>query len=92
MDKGIKYAPKKGLNKFETYIGIQKCIRKLNVKKYYAQNPVERAAIEGNFTELRNKSVFNHKIVNNKYVDLLKRLVTTELEQLPIKKVYEQRI
>lgn len=44
-----------------------------------------------NFTQLRNNSVFNPHIVNNKYVDLFKKLVTTDLEQLPIKKVYEQK-
>lgn len=91
LDKGIKFAPKRGLNKFETYIGVQKFIRKLNVKKYYALNPIERLAMENNTTGLKNNSVFNPHIANNKYVDLFKRLVTTELEQLPVKKVYEHR-
>lgn len=89
LDKGIKFAPKKGLNKFETYVGLQKFIRKLNIKKYYAINPIERAITNNSFTNLRNNSVFNPHITNNKYVDLFKKLVTSELERLPIKKVYE---
>lgn len=91
LDKGIKFAPKKGLNKFETYIGVQKFIRKLNIKKYYALNPVERTTMEIQTIGLKNNSVFNPHIANNKYVDLFKRLVTTELDQLPTKKVYEHR-
>lgn len=91
LDKGIKFAPKKGLNKFETYVGVQKFIRKLNIKKYYALNPVEKMVINNKFTNLRNNSVFNPHVANNKYVDLFKKLVTTELEQLPIKRAYEHR-
>lgn len=91
LDKGIKFAPKKGLNKFETYVGVQKFIRKLNLKKYYALNPVEKAIRNTNHTSLKNNSVFNPYIANNKYVDLFKKLVTSELEQLPVKKVYEQK-
>lgn len=91
LDRGIKFAPKKGLNKFEIYIGVQKLIRKLNIKKYYALNPVERTAVSNKFTNLRNNSVFNPHIANNRYVDLFKKLVITELEQLPIKKAYEHR-
>lgn len=91
LDKGIKFAPKKGLNKFDTYVGVQKFIRKLNIKKYFALNPVEKTAINEKFTGLRNNSVFNPFVANNKYVDLFKKLVNTELEQLPIKKVHEHR-
>lgn len=91
LDRGIKYAPKKGLNKFQTYVGIQTFIRKLNVMKYYVQNPMERVVMEGNHTELRNNSVFNPSIANNKYVDMFKRLGTAELEKLPIKKEYEHK-
>lgn len=79
------------MNKFETYIGIQKFVRKLNIKKYYAQNPVEKMAMDNRFTPLRNNSVFNPHIANNKYIDLFKKLVTTELEQLPVKKIHEQK-
>lgn len=54
--------------------------------KYYAQNPIERAALEGSHTGLSNKSVFNPEILNNKYVDMFKCLVVADLEELPIKK------
>lgn len=35
LNKGLKFAPDKKLNKFETFIGIHKFIRNLNLKKYF---------------------------------------------------------
>lgn len=32
LDLGLKYAPDKNLNKFETYIDLQKFARRLNIK------------------------------------------------------------
>lgn len=60
---------------------IHKCIHKLNIKKYYALNPIERVVSYRGHTEPRNKSVFNPKIVNNKYVDMFKMLVMADLEK-----------
>lgn len=83
LDKGIKFAPKKGLNKFKTYVGVQKFIRKLNIKKYYALNPVEKTVINNKFTSLRNNSVFNPHVANNKYVDLFKKILPQSLNSYP---------
>lgn len=41
LDKGLKYAPIKNLNKFDTYIGIQKYVRKIKIKKNILSNPQE---------------------------------------------------
>lgn len=35
LDKGLKFAPKKNLNKFNTYIDINKFARSLHIKKIY---------------------------------------------------------
>lgn len=35
LDKGIKFAPKKPFNIFETFIDLQRFIRKLNLKKHF---------------------------------------------------------
>lgn len=35
LDKGLKHAPIKNLNKFDTYIGIQKYMRKINIKSTF---------------------------------------------------------
>lgn len=35
LDSGIKYAPSKPFNQFEAFIDLQKCIRKLNLKKHF---------------------------------------------------------
>lgn len=40
LDKGLKYAPKRNFDKFQTYIGLQKYVRKLNIKKYILGNPM----------------------------------------------------
>lgn len=41
----------------------------------------------GTYTQLRNKSMFNHKIQDIRYVDVFKKLVTNDLEILKIKKI-----
>lgn len=90
LDKGLKYAPVKNLDKFETYIQIQKYVRTLNIKKYIASNPFKkRAPVENSdvvHSSLRNKSIFNPPVNNNKHVDVFKKAVFQELKDLKIKK------
>lgn len=88
--KSIKYAPKKGLNKCDTHVGIQKCIRKLKIQKYDMQNLQEKTYVEGAHKVLRNKSIFNPKIIDSKCIIMFRNLVMAELEKLQIKKVYKQ--
>lgn len=65
LDKGLKYAPKRNLNKFEVYMDIQKYTRKLNIQKYMLnQTPSikpNRVDTPGRIvhSQLRNKSLFN---------------------------------
>lgn len=40
LSKGLKYAPKVKLNTFQSFIEIQKFTKQLNLKKYFAQNPI----------------------------------------------------
>lgn len=84
-----------GLNTFDTYVNVHKFIRKLHMKKYYVQNPMETTHIQGDNTLLRNKSVFNPTInptiTNNRSIDMFKKCVIAELDTLPITEVYEQR-
>lgn len=39
LDKGLKFAPKRNLNIFDTYIDIQRYTRKLNIQKYFLNKP-----------------------------------------------------
>lgn len=42
LNKGLKLAPKAKLNKFQTFIDIQKFTRQLRMKRYLIQNPILR--------------------------------------------------
>lgn len=42
LNKGLKYAPKVGLNKFQTLMDIQKYTRQISIKKHFMQNPIMR--------------------------------------------------
>lgn len=63
LELGLKYAPDKPLDKFEAYIDLQKFLRKLNIKKYFAMNPgeVTRDSSDYTHTNLKNNSIFNPK-------------------------------
>lgn len=41
LDRGLKFAPPRRLNKFETYMDVHKFVRKLNIKRYMSSNPVK---------------------------------------------------
>lgn len=40
LNKGLKFAPPRGLDKFQTYIDIHKFVRRVNIKRYMASNPI----------------------------------------------------
>lgn len=64
LDKGLKFAPKRNLNKFGKYSALiyRKYTRKLNIQKYMMNRPPSsiRIAIQGNtiWSQVRNKSYF----------------------------------
>lgn len=68
LDKGLKHAPVRNLNKFETYIGIQKYIRKIYIKKYILNNPFQKqnVSIEPStkpvHSALQNNLVYNPQV------------------------------
>lgn len=39
LDKGLKFAPSKKLNKFETFVDVHEYIRRLNVQRHFIANP-----------------------------------------------------
>lgn len=75
MDLGLKFAPKKSPNKFDTYIEIQKFVRNISIKKFFALNPGNRNESRADtrvYSHLQNKSIFNPKILNNRHVEMFK--------------------
>lgn len=79
LDKGLKFATKKNLSKFDAYVDIQKCTQRLNIKKYMLSKPGEppiNRAIESNtimHIALRNKSLFIPPRGNEGHVDAFKK-------------------
>lgn len=93
LDKGLKFAPKCNLSKFDTYIDIRRYIRKLNIQKYMLNKPIansSRRIYENRDivnSQLRNKSLFNLSIDNNEHVDVFNQIVLQDLEKLRITKI-----
>lgn len=92
LDKGLKHAPTNNLNKSNTYIGIQKYIRKINIKKYVMNNlwkpntpRIDTTQLEVHST-LQNASTFNPQMSNNQNIEVFKNLVLQDIDSLKIKK------
>lgn len=83
LDNGLKHAPMKNLNKFDTYIGIQKYIRKINIKKYILSNSMN--SVQNSM--LRYNSLYNPQVNDNHFIDVFKKLVSQDLDSLKVKKV-----
>lgn len=66
-------------------------MRKLNIQKYLAGNPPRVNTVVPTHQEiahssLRNKSIFNPPIKDNKHIDVFKKIVLDEVKDLKIKK------
>ena len=87
LDKGLKFAPPKRLDKFGTFIDIQKYIRKINIQRYLITNPIRnepRAATSGTVhSGLRNPSLFNPSVPAAAAVNIFKDLVLKDLAEIP---------
>lgn len=91
LDLGLKFAPQKPLDKFETYIDFNLFIRKLNLKKFFltqtpsierqTEDTVDKQVVH---TNLRNKSLFNPMNTQNQCIEVFKQLVIKDLENLQI--------
>lgn len=67
LNQGLKYAPRKPLNKFQMFLDVQKYIRKLSIKRYFVSNPITRNHCQTGSqtpkgTGLRNVSLFNPRV------------------------------
>lgn len=93
LDKGLKHAPVRNLNKFDSYIGIQNYVRKINIKKYILSNPpttgmkIPRIVSEMEQSTLRKNSLYNPQVSDNHHIEVFKKLVLQDLDTLKLKKV-----
>lgn len=97
LDKGLKFAPQKRLDKFHTFIDIHKFVRKINIKRYIASNSshslhdFERAATSGTvYSGLSNPSLFSPPVPPAPTVTIFRDLVLKDLAKLPPKKIFNQ--
>lgn len=95
LDRSLKFAPIRNLNKFQAYINIQKYIRNLNIKKYFLSNPAQRITpqldITSRHSNLRNRSVFNPLCSDNRHLEVFRNMVCHDLDQLKIKKARDSQ-
>lgn len=62
LDKGLKFAPPKPLNKFQTYMDIHKYTRRLNIKRYLLTNPIN--TLNNNHTNVKHSGLANASLFN----------------------------
>lgn len=84
-NKGLKFALKKNLNRFNTYIDINKFARSLHIKKYMMSKPGENllrnssVKSEIKFSDLKNKSLFNPPMGTEGHIEVFRRMVLKDL-------------
>lgn len=85
LQEGLKFAPGRFLNKFDTMIDIEKFSRKRNIKKIVMESkskhiqPMETTHAQSG---LKNKSMFNPKPYSQKYIDVFKNLVQEDVKHI----------
>lgn len=47
LAQGLKFAPDKNLDKFESYVVIEKYLRKLNIQKHFCGQPLSSSLDTG---------------------------------------------
>uniref|UniRef100_A0A8C5MAL6 Uncharacterized protein n=1 Tax=Leptobrachium leishanense TaxID=445787 RepID=A0A8C5MAL6_9ANUR len=89
LNKGLKFAPTKNIDKFGVYIDLQRFKRKLSLKKYFLKTPVE-SSISHNptpitHTKLRNKSKFFPRHMISDEMKTFETLVMRDVDKLSTK-------
>uniref|UniRef100_A0A8C5W849 Helix-turn-helix domain-containing protein n=1 Tax=Leptobrachium leishanense TaxID=445787 RepID=A0A8C5W849_9ANUR len=89
LNKGLKFAPTKQMDKFSMYIDLQRFKRKLSLKKYFLKTPIinNTAVDQDKFvhTSLKNKSKFFPRHVISNEIKMFESLVSTDIDRMGIK-------
>lgn len=94
LDKGLKFAPSRRLNKFQTYIDIHKFVRKLSIKRYISSNPIPDSQPPANsfrHSGLTNASLFNSPGALAPSLKVFRDVVLRDFDQVPINRVKTDR-
>lgn len=94
LDKGLKFAPPRSLSKFRTYMDMHKYVRKLNIKRYLASNPVRSDLGVGSqfqHSGLSNAPLFNPPGVMAPSIRVFRDVVLRDLEDIKVKKFRMQK-
>lgn len=93
LGKGLKFVPPRNLNKFQTFIDVQKYTRKLNIKRYVLSNPARQLSREASVVThsgLRNASLFNPPSTGAPNVTVFRDLVLKDLANLNVRSAQTQ--
>uniref|UniRef100_A0A8C5WHF8 Reverse transcriptase domain-containing protein n=1 Tax=Leptobrachium leishanense TaxID=445787 RepID=A0A8C5WHF8_9ANUR len=86
LNKGLKFAPTKKIDKFGVFVDLQKFKRSLCLKKYFLKDPVTRQVLGENdgwrHTELKKKSHFYPKHLISKEITTFETMVLDEMEKI----------
>ena len=88
LQQGLKFAPEKNIDKFEIFIDVEKYIRKLNIKKYFAGKSTMNEGIKEDpvyqHSGLKNNSTFNPKKGMNHQIEAFKTMVQEDVRELSV--------
>lgn len=87
LDLGLKYAPEKSLDPFEVFIDLQKFVRKLNIRKFFAIKGEQEPQKENEdsiykHSKLKNNSTFNPNTQQNESLITFKKMVEQDIRKM----------
>ena len=94
LDKGLKYVPPRTLNKFSTFIDVQKFVRKLSIQRHFLAPPlnivptVSKPLDTHVHSGLANPSLFNPSGNMAPAINVFRSLVLQDLDVLPNKRIH----
>lgn len=94
LDKGLKFAPLKGLSKFQTYMDVHKYVRKLNIKRHFISNPIRdsnRLVSEYQHSGFSNAFLFNPPGTLAPSLRVLRNVVLRDLDNLKLKQAKSKK-
>lgn len=87
LESGLKYATNIGFKKFDAFIDTKKIVRKLNIKKHFADKPTIGNIDTRVFQDsgLRNRSTLNPKKSSDHFLEAFKAMVKQDIRLIQTK-------
>lgn len=93
LNKGLKFAPPKRLEKFHTFMDIHNYIRNVNIKRYFISNPTKEGrlvSLDVQPSYLSNASLCNPPGGMASSVRVLRDVVLRDLDKVQVKNIKMQ--